>query len=449
MAPPESMLQPELYQNVNAKHLSDRYLVETKIVQVEDVDYSLSMLCLAYLSFPQFDPRRNDDDIAVDIQSGSHAFYDYASACWAMHLQSGIPETESGDRLGQLRETLETFVESHWSSSAKPLQISQKVEGTLAPMQKSELLHEISQSIAWYRKQTGTHGHGPTADDALDLWQITDKSRAILESMRSQPLSNARMRKMEQFYGSNWFKCPRINCYFYHHGFSTQDQRHLHVSKHERPFLCFVIGCHMASFGCTTENELKGHLFEYHGIDMYDDTEFPDPPKRQTSSKPTNSEAKFYCGQCPKTYTRKHNLDAHLRTHSRERPYECATCRADFTRKSDRDRHELVHQKKEYICEGNLSDGSTWGCKASFSRADILANHLKSRLGRKCIQPLLLQRLQEGTGQHEASGQNIFNDQSGPNLEALLATGKLLPSFQEFLRFCGLDESSSTAKAIS
>jgi hypothetical protein len=423
--------------------------VEAKIVQADDINYSLSMLCLAYLSFPQFDLRRNDDEIAVDVRNGSHAFYDYASACWAMHLQSGIPETGSGDRLNQLQETLETFVESHRSSSAKPLQISQNIEGTLAPMQNSESLPEILQAVAWYRKQTSIYGHGPTAGDALDLWQITERTRATLENMWSQPISDPKNGELKQFYGANWFKCPRINCTFYHHGFSTKNQRQLHVSKHERPFLCFVIGCHMASFGCTTENELKGHLFEYHGIDMFDDTEFPNPPKRQTSDKPSNSEARFHCDQCPKTFTRRHNLKNHSRIHTGQRPYECAVCGADFPRKFERDRHEQGHQNKEYICQGDLKDGSTWGCKASFSRADILANHLKSRTGRKCIQPLMLQRLQECTEQNEADDQNIFIDRSGLNSEALLAAGKLLPSFKDFLRFCGLDKSSSTAKAMS
>lgn len=60
----------------------------------------------------------------------------------------------------------------------------------------------------------------------------------------------------------------------------------------------------------------------------------------------------------------------------------------------------------------------------------------------------MLERLQEGTEQNEAGGQNIFTNQSGSNSEALLAVGKLLPSFEVFLHLCGLDKSSSTAKAM-
>lgn len=423
--------------------------MEKGTVQVGEVDFSLSVLCLSYLAFPQFDSRRKDDDIRVDIQNGSHAFYDYASACWAMHLESGISKAGSEDRLDELRETLETFVESHWSSSAKALHISEKLESALAAMSSSDHIPEILQAVAWYRKQTSISGSGPTEDEALDLWQITKRSRDTLEQIRTQPLSDSEVREMQQFYGPNWFKCPRINCYFYHHGFTTSNQRDLHISKHDRPFLCFVIGCHVASFGCTTENDLKGHLFDYHGIDMFDDTVFPDPPKRRMSDKPTTNEAKFHCGQCANKYTRRHTLNNHVKSaHSGERSFKCVVCGAGFPRNWERQRHEKKHEDKAYICQGNLKDGSIWGCKKSFTRADILATHLKSR-GGTCIRPLMLQRLQEYAQQGEADGENIFTNQSGSISDTLLAAGKLLPSFKDFLQLCGLGQSLSTTKEIS
>jgi hypothetical protein len=38
----------------------------------------------------------------------------------------------------------------------------------------------------------------------------------------------------------------------------------------------------------------------------------------------------------------------------------------------------------------------------------------------------------------------MLSDQLGTNADALLAAGKLLPSFGEFLRLCGLDKSVIT-----
>lgn len=134
--------------------------------------------------------------------------------------------------------------------------------------------------------------------------------------------------------------------------------------------------------------------------------------------------------------------------HSGERSFKCVVCGAGFPRNWERQRHEKKHEDKAYICQGNLKDGSIWGCKKSFTRADILATHLKSR-GGTCIRPLMLQRLQEYAQQGEADGENIFTNQSGSISDTLLAAGKLLPSFKDFLQLCGLGQSLSTTKEIS
>ncbi|CAG7998786.1 unnamed protein product [Penicillium salamii] len=434
------------------------YLLGKRVVQMKDVDYSLSVLCMTYLSFPEFGLDRNDDEISVDIQNGSHAFYDYASACWAMHLQSGVPGSESGDTLEQLRETLEVFVELHWSSSAKDLLISSKLTETLAVLDDSEHFCQILQAVAWHNKQIDPRSPGPTADDALGLWQMTKRWRDTMEKFLSQTLESTQRQQIERFYGTNLFKCPRLNCFFYHRGFSTAEQRHRHISKHERPFHCIVSGCHVASFGCISEKELNEHLFDYHGIDKSHDLEFPDPTIRQISDKlpKKKSEAKFFCDMCHKVFTRNHNLKNHVRaTHLAEKLYQCVNgheAPVEFTRKDLFDRHMASHKAKEektYICQGSLKDGSTWGCKKPFPRADNLANHLKSRKGRKCIRPLMQQRLQDGTEQNEADGLNIFMNQTGSDSQALMAAGKLLPSFKEFLQICGPDRPSLTAEATS
>jgi hypothetical protein len=54
----------------------------------------------------------------------------------------------------------------------------------------------------------------------------------------------------------------------------------------------------------------------------------------------------------------------------------------------------------------------------------------------------VLQKLQEGD--EGSTGENMLSDQLGKNADALLAAGKLLPSFGEFLRLCGLDKSVIT-----
>jgi hypothetical protein len=43
----------------------------------------------------------------------------------------------------------------------------------------------------------------------------------------------------------------------------------------------------------------------------------------------------------------------------------------------------------------------------------------------------------------------MLSDELGMNADALLAAGKLLPSFSDFLQLCGLDKSVFTLKATN
>ncbi|KAK3294357.1 uncharacterized protein B0H64DRAFT_324187 [Chaetomium fimeti] len=414
------------------------YLVRTKFIDPREVDYSLAMLSMSYLSLPQVDKERNKDDIEVDLINGLHPFYDYASTCWAMHLQSGISDLEPGDKLAQLQETLETFIEAHWSLTHKQLSDLKRIQKALAPIQRSELFDKITEAVGWARKQTGKHGQGPTQDEALDLWQITSKIRSVLENMHAQGHNTPVMQK---FYGKHWFKCPRVNCYSYHHGFATLAEREAHVNRHDRPFLCFVSNCTMQFFGFVAKGDLNKHLFEYHGIDMLDgddddDAQFPDPPKHKPPST-AKTPATFECSECGKKFTRNHNLKSHLRAHTGLKPFKCSMCPESFTRKDLRDRHERGHGDRKFTCVGLLQYGGTWGCRATFARADKLADHLRSRMGQKCLKPLVLEKLKAGVDDLS----NIFGDQVGENADDLLAAGKTLPSFKEFLELCRIDES--------
>ena len=413
-----------------------RFLIRTKFVRANEMHYSLAMLSIVYLTFPQMDILRSDSDITNDLLNGSLAFYGYASSCWVLHLLSGIPDPNVQETLIHLRETLETFVEAHTVSTTKPLPIPKKTEETLAPLRASESYDQISQAVVWSQKQLGAQSQRLDLDEVLDLPRITKRTRSVLEGLLTKPVSTSDFEKLKQFYGPNWFKCPRVNCYYYHQGFRELDAREYHIKRHERPFLCVVQGCHMGIFGHATKDEMQRHLFDCHGLEMFEEMEFPEPPKLQ-SSNTAKSLASFACSLCDKSYTRNHNLQAHIRTQHQNAKLEsitCEICGKSFGRKWERDRHRLGHGDKPHVCSGPLDNGNTWGCNMSFARSDKLADHLKSRTGQTCIRPLLLERLEK---------ESLAGTEIEMKDKAELIPG-VIPSFAEFLRICGLDKETLT-----
>ena len=190
---------------------------------------------------------------------------------------------------------------------------------------------------------------------------------------------------------------------------------------------------------------MKKHLFEYHGINEFDtnDAGFPDLPKEKTShtirpkaTRPTS---------VPDVQSRIPGITTCNRTceHTRAPSPSAATSAQNGSRASLTATTERGHGDKKFICVSPLKNGSTWGCKASFGRADKLADHFWSRTGQKCLRPRVVEKLQEGGGGGgEVMGDgNMFADQVGENADALLTAGKSLPSFGDFLRLCGLDKS--------
>ena len=78
---------------------------------------------------------------------------------------------------------------------------------------------------------------------------------------------------------------------------------------------------------------------------------------------------------CGSTFTRKFNLNGHIRSHTGARPYECKEpgCGKSFARSFDLSRHEKLHAGiKPHNCES---------CGKAFARADALSRHLRNDAG--------------------------------------------------------------------
>ena len=344
---------------------------------------SLALLCVGYLSLPGFDQDIHHSDIRALVFQGYYCFLEYAFAYWGRHVERTIlSQKNNGEEANcELAEAIEVFIDMHWIEPPNMIPTPKSILDTTRNLERRQNLSKIACAVHMTKRQLHAVGKQSPEEQVLSLHRTIERVRSALEEC-SLSLHNTDV--FEEMYGLDVFRCPRLNCTRFYNGFPTRELRGEHVLKHERSFFCSFPGCHFAILGCSTLKELQKHENEAHGtLDMDDDNDFPELPPQKTS---------FDCGKCDATFTRKHNLKIHMRSHDapNERKFVCATCGKGFARQGDRTRHQSTHhsEARTFTCGGKLKNGTSWGCGTTFNRADTLSRHYKSEKGRACKLPL-------------------------------------------------------------
>jgi hypothetical protein len=372
-----------------------RFLIEEGYVDPALVERRLALQCLRYLSSLGFRSHLQEEIIIKYILDGYYAFMDYAVVYWAKHLEAAIAVLthENENVREEFIDLIGIFLEVHWCGTDQTTTVPERVKTRFEQFSKEEFFENLTTAVAVASKNGRVFGNRSTHPEVLQLTEIVQSVRSQLERQSEAEGCNIMelQTKLKEFYGPNWFKCPRVNCAHFYLGFQKADERREHLYRHERYYLCKVEGCHLAIIGCTTERELQKHVKENHAVkESSDDEEFPP----QQLAKPTNDKTnqRVQCVQCGKRFAQKYNLKAHLMTHTEEKPYQCSECSEVFRRFADRVRHEkcthsiftLDSTKESWICGGQLKNSTRWGCGKVFGRKDYLNRHYISNEGKHC-----------------------------------------------------------------
>ncbi len=353
-----------------------------KWIDTSSEDCQIAKLCLSYFSLPGFEIELPLLNVQSNVLQGYYSFFDYAIAYWCQHLQAAISSSKDSLSIDELSESIEIFLDQHWVEPKYQSPVPKNLTEKLSVLQARGYFEKLVIAVAIGRRQLSVYSSPKSDENVLDLYSLINRIRHELENPAA--IANSDLAKIQEFYGQNLFKCPRMSCKFFYHGFSQKEHRDEHIAKHERAFFCSFPNCPMSTLGYASAKELSKHENEKHNID-FNDAEFPDPDL----DKP---EQVFPCPHCDRQFTRKFNLNQHLRTHSKnaiEERFTCKFCQKSFKRNGDKSRHETTQhsESKKFICGGMLSDGTNWGCGKAFNRGENLARHYKSKRGSKCVPP--------------------------------------------------------------
>ncbi|KAJ5189548.1 hypothetical protein N7491_005878 [Penicillium cf. griseofulvum] len=164
------------------------FLVQSKLVDVRREELNMARLCVGYLALPGFEISQPDESILVLINHGYYAFLDYAACFWSTHLQEGLKYSIDRETAVLMVEVLSKFLESHYRSSEKEINIPFSARGLERRLQEHEVWSASGQFLNAFvstQNQLCCFSEDATSNDSLDIPCVIARIRELLERMAS------------------------------------------------------------------------------------------------------------------------------------------------------------------------------------------------------------------------------------------------------------------------
>ncbi|KAF4452456.1 Early growth response protein 1-B [Fusarium austroafricanum] len=324
-----------------------RHIIENKHIKEKQVQCQLTTICLRYLSLPCFtkDPDYQSQQRTENAKLGWFSFQDYACSQWLYHVDTVIRDCSSifitqttSDVVTEFTSALKQFVDFHREDLTDTDHVELN-EANIKDFLNLELYDDLR--LVWnhiYTHQRGDYGVRNTIGISQIDAALQDNRTELERFLPDQKVGDEDT--IEDYYGSNLFKCRRTLCRFFYVGYDKKAARDTHEKRHERPFQC-PISCNSAPLGFVSNKDRDRHINIYHPQMSEGPMHFSALSRRQVPGK-------FICKICEKSFTRNINLKSHERSHFGDRPFACSTCGKAFARLNDCRRHEKIHARRGY-----------------------------------------------------------------------------------------------------
>ncbi|KAI0854497.1 ankyrin repeat-containing domain protein [Xylaria cubensis] len=234
---------PQVSPVVNLVHdTARRYLIQARRVNLLEDNASMAILSSAYLASLPLSHASQETDIYNVALTGYYGIQDYMISSWQNHLLVSLkPGTElSPETTKELKVLVRALLQ--------PLNLNVISEDSVDDWGDS-----------WVRLDGIDFSHC-----SQRLERISSTIRVVTERIHLSKLDARTRDVFLSLNGIPQYKCPRLDCLMFSHGFQNQKARDRHVAQHYSQFHCPVDGCPRQGIGFTSHLDLKKHTKDAH-----------------------------------------------------------------------------------------------------------------------------------------------------------------------------------------